>query len=270
MWLIAGPLAACAFVALQVFVGAFLISHDLLVLAHLFTLAGSLSAIVFSNYARVRAKCAGFQSPSIAPFVLSLMITLCSGVMCVGFGGSLNVSRQLANMNRAQANMTQIANACLKYAEDNDAHFPPHLAVLLCSHAIKPPDLLDPETSTPPFPTTDLVPPSDWRKITADVDAHCDFTYVGSDLTTDSDYAAIVLYNKPTAVHQHYNGIAENFDGPGRLLLFADRHSEFVRDADLPATFAASNAARAKLALPPLTLDVPLVPATTSSAPASR
>lgn len=257
-WVSAGPLVAGAILLIQIFLGAYLIKWNLLILAHLLTLFGSLSAIAFSIYVLIRARREGVLSLAIAPFVLSLLITLCSGVLCVGFGGSLDKSRHVANTARTEANMSQIIKACHNYAADNDDHFPPHLAVLLTARAITPDQLLDRNAPTPltPFPASSLVPTSRWSTIAAEVDAHCDFTYIGADFTTSFDAPTIVLYTKPGRIHKHMNS-EETFDAQGRLVAFIDAHTELVLDADLPAAFAASNAARARLGLPPITLDGP-------------
>jgi hypothetical protein len=144
--------------------------------------------------------------------------------------------------------------ASAPYAAAHAGHFPPHPAILILDGTLDPRYIAHP--GTPPYtPPTPLPPLTDWPLIAPDVDAHSAFVYTGADLVVPllpgPAFRIVLAYSKPSPLTPNH-----------RVLLFADGHSEYIPDADLPATFATSNAARAKLGLPPFTLDGPPPPPT--------
>jgi hypothetical protein len=264
LWAFAAPLVAVAAFVLTVWVGAVLIGANHLIMAYIMNPILALAAISFSIYAIVRVRRARGRLVGITAAALAIGFSVCSGLLCPGFAGSLDMSRQLSSTIFTESQMRAIVRACETYAMDHDGHFPPHLAVLLTTGAIKPAQLLDRNAPIPlaPLPAARLAGAPDWRALAAEVEAHCDFTYIGGDLasTSDSDLAEsglIALYSKPGRIHKHMDATMERWDGQGRLVAFADGHSELILDRDLAAVFARSNAARARLKLPPVMLDGP-------------
>jgi hypothetical protein len=127
---------------------------------------------------------------------------------------------------------------------------PPHPAVLLLAGDIRPKSLTDPDI--PPFVLPSPLPAaSAWAAVASDVDAHSVFVYTAADLIAPPppaslDPAIILAYTKPSRVIPRH-----------RILIFVNQTSTLVPEADLPKRFAASNAARAHLGLPPFILDGP-------------
>jgi hypothetical protein len=146
---------------------------------------------------------------------------------------------------RIQSNLNAITKACFVYASDNNDHFPPHLVILVLDGSVSPNYLSTRDVAPLSLPSPPP-PPSAWPTLAAVLDQHSAFIYTGADLTATMDAAVIIAYSKKSPLIPNC-----------RLLAFADAHTEFVPDADLPKAFAASNAARATLHLPPVTLDGP-------------
>jgi len=109
--------------------------------------------------------------------------------------------------NDATKNMKSIAMGAIVDAMDAKT-LPEHLAVLVVKGAVDPKYLTDPRGDTKPMTATTE---KDWHKITAEVDAHCDFYYVGA-VTPDEAGVMIVLYDKG--------------HGASRLVTFSDAHTE--------------------------------------------
>ncbi len=162
---------------------------------------------------------------------------------------ALNHARAAAQRAQEASNMHQIYLACVIYATEYETHYPPHLAAAL-------PELVSPSCLVERGHTPPTVPPSfdpkAWRSLVPEVDAHCDFVYVGADLPPSdaiADSSAIILFYAKPSVPE------------GRNIAFADGRVAFVPAADLPRTFDQSNRARARYKLPPITLDAPPPPA---------
>jgi hypothetical protein len=151
---------------------------------------------------------------------------------------------------------------CGIYAASHNGKYPPHLAVLILQGTLAPRDVagLGLPAYIPPSP---LPPVSYWPLIATEVDAHSAFIYTAADLYDPFpailDSHIILAYSKP-----------DHAITPGHRVLLSADGARYVPDADLPAVFAASNAARAKLHLPPFTLDgPPPLPPSTAPAPTS-
>ncbi len=145
-----------------------------------------------------------------------------------------------------------VAGACVTYARSHLGRYPPNLAALLETGLIKPAYLSDPTNVREP-----LVLPSDWRTIKPAIlihaiNANSDFRYVGQDLRLPAGAVAggkmppafsriIILYSN----EQQASSAGE--------LAFADGHIKYVQIGGMPQTLYASNAARKKLGLPPMT-----------------
>ena len=253
---LAAPFIAVAALLLAGFVSfiPFVARHELL--AYLTIVVSNLASIAFGVHAILRIRRSGGQLVGTFLAGFAICMSTCSGLLCPGTADGLLRSRHLAISAQTSAHMSKIINACQAYAARNGDHYPPHLAVLLTTGAIKPDQLLDGNATTElrPFPASRLVSPADWRTIAADVDAHCDFAYVGADSSNSASFDLIVLYTKAGCIHKHMN-VDEKWDGQGRLVGYADSHVDLVVDADLPAAFAATNEVRATKGLPPLPLD---------------
>ncbi len=145
-----------------------------------------------------------------------------------------------------------VAAACVTYARSHHGHYPPNLAALLETNLIKPAYLSDPTNVREP-----LTLPSDWRTIKPKIlihaiNANSDFRYVGNDLQLPKNLKSgmpppaafgriIILYSN----EQQASTAGE--------LAFADGHIAYVQLGQMPQTLYASNQARKKLGLPPMT-----------------
>lgn len=260
-WALAAPVVAAGAFMLEIFLGAELMGDypSLAYLAYVSIVLCSLGSIIFSVQAIRRIRRSRGLLLGTTSAVLAICFSVCTGLLCPGFADSLGRSRHIAGTSVTKSQMFKIVQACQAYAEGHDEHFPPHLAVLLTAGSITPGQLLDRNAPVElkPFPTARLVAPADWRAIAADIEAHCDFTYVGADLTSTLDESLIALYTKPGRIHRHMKFPEETWDGQGRLVAYADGHTELVLDADLPAVLARGNAVRVKRGLRPVTLDGP-------------
>lgn len=277
-WALFAPVVAVGIFVLTAYLGVVLLGMGHTKLSFGAITIGPLSSIMFSVYALRKIRQSGGLMIGKTIAILAICFSICTGLLCPGFAISLESSKHLAYTTATGARMMNIGKACRVYADDNNDHFPPHLAVLLTTHAITPKELIDlnaPITLTP-FPESRLVPPSDWRSIAAEVETHSDFIYVGADLTNSDDTEIIVVYTKLGRIHKHMKFPEESWDGQGRLVGYADGHTELVLDSDLAGVFGKSNAARIKLGLPPIVMDgpapmapSPLIPATTAPETAS-
>jgi hypothetical protein len=133
------------------------------------------------------------------------------------------------------------------YASYHEGRYPPHPATLILDESFLAEYLADGRSFLPYDPPSPLPPVYDWPSIASDVDAHSIFVYAAGDYDNVVPPAnAILVYTKPCSYT------------PGhRVVTFGDSHSELIREKDLPKYFAESNAARAKLGLPPFSLDGP-------------
>ena len=146
---------------------------------------------------------------------------------------------------RMANNLRAIAKSCILYSADNNDHFPPYLTLLLLEGAVSPKQLCD--TNLNPLPLPNPLPlEAYWPTLAADLERKSAYIYTAADLTNTMDPALIIAYTKPSPLIRGR-----------RIIAFADNHVDFIPDSALPAAFAASNAARAKLGLPPFTLDGP-------------
>ena len=219
------------------------------------SLALLLAAFVFNATALVSSS---RQRGAQRGFVLALLMFLATFPSCFFFLMLCGPAAEVPQFRfdyATREHQFKIAKILQAYAETHAA-YPPHLAVLVANGKLAPSDLLDPFSNTRPLVIPAGLGAGDWRRIVAAVDAHCDFIYTAGDLplnyvAADSE-KLIVLYDKGVPGRD------------GRLVRRGWGYEEiFVKLADLPAEFAAHNAARAAIGLPPQTLDVqPAVPPT--------
>jgi hypothetical protein len=147
------------------------------------------------------------------------------------------------------------------YAANHDGRRPPHLAALV-EQGLSPRLLRYHNSKTPPLPESVLsVEPERWSTIAAAVDSHCDFAYLGGDLTISPSLQPessriVVLYGKidlPEIPQVIYDADHHVYEYPfaARPVAFADGHARFVPLEELPQLVVEHNAARARLGLPP-------------------
>lgn len=151
-------------------------------------------------------------------------------------------------------NATHISQMMQIYAIDHEGRYPPHLSAFLLENPFLARDFVDHRSVTTPPAIPDPPPPSaDWPKYVSEVDNHTIFIYTAADLVDPSltaanqpalDRAIIVAYTKKLPLVPRH-----------RIVAFISGPADIIPDADLPAIFAASNAAREKLGLLPFTLD---------------
>jgi hypothetical protein len=157
-----------------------------------------------------------------------------------------------------------IAEWATMEAQRNSGRWPPHLASLVIDGGLPVRDLRYRYSPTYELPS-DV--PNDWRELVSTIDAQADFIYLVGDLSstlTRSANAAplIVAYGKRNLpelpqVSWHTDTGEFEYAFAARPVSFVDGTSRLVSLDDLPKVFAAHNAARATLGLPPHTLDVP-------------
>ena len=145
-----------------------------------------------------------------------------------------------------------VAAACVTYARGHDGHYPPNLAALLEANLIKPAYLSDPTNVREP-----LTLPSDWRTIKPKIlihaiNANSDFRYVGNDLNLPKN---LTPGTPPPAAFSRIIILYSNEQQASTAgeLAFADGHIAYVQLGQMPQTLYASNKARKKLGLPPMT-----------------
>ena len=145
------------------------------------------------------------------------------------------------------ANARGICQASCVWAADHRDILPDHLGQLLAANYISRKQLLcKPFTTAPVSLTPELLEKSksDFAAFAQEVDAHCDFVYLGAGLTNQVASDLVLLYQKPTP---------DTADG--LIVGFQDGHSEFVTTAALPAIFKATNKMLAKAGKTPVDTD---------------
>lgn len=157
----------------------------------------------------------------------------------------------------AERRMDEIVTACHNYAERHadaeGAHYPPHLAALVAGGYLLPEELIDPASSTTPAKVPAGLVEADWPRIAADIDAHCDFVYLGADWVRDG-----ALNSRQSAQ------VSWGFNNASLILGYSKaRHFRagslvagygFVSDGAFSKLWAQANVAREELLLPPITL----------------
>lgn len=125
-------------------------------------------------------------------------------------------AREAANRVKCSANMRQLGQAMMMYANNNNGAFPDKLEEVLT---------VDPTLDRNVFvcPDDDKAPPSAANAQTAAhqiaAGTNCSYLYVGNGLTTSATPDTVLLY-EPPALHKKHN--------PGMNVLFADGHVEFL------------------------------------------
>lgn len=172
----------------------------------------------------------------------SVVVLLGVGLYFAVVGPLLWRAREMSYRVRDSANLRQISNGLLVYANENRDRLPPSIAGAV-EAGLEPRVFVSPMTGH--APPTYRLPVADWRTVEGDVESHTDYEYVGQGGKADFDSTNIVAYTK------------DIYHGEGRNVLFGDGHVEFVRTAELGRLFAAVNKGRALRGLGPLVLDGP-------------
>jgi hypothetical protein len=177
----------------------------------------------------------------------------------------------------ARSSVRSFAENSQLYAAEHEHRWPPHLAALLTGYAVSPRDLRYRYSKTLSLPEPSLRP-EEWPPSAQTVDAHCDFFYLAADLVDSPALAGvaprfIVAYGKITLpelpqIAYNTDTHAYEYDVAARPVSFADGHAALFPVDEMPSVFAAHNAARAQLGLPPHVFDVP--PTRPTTAPTTR
>ncbi len=151
------------------------------------------------------------------------------------------------NRTISSANERGIVQSCVIYAVKHQKNFPPNLATLVSQGYATPGVLVAPGSGTMPANLGCLNAKKlrDVQLVARLLQGHCDYVYVGADLTTDTATSkTIVIYEK-----RGLNG------GVGRNVGFGDDHVNWETTKGLPETFHINNLARRAAGLPPIKLD---------------
>jgi len=163
---------------------------------------------------------------------------------------SLGKSRELANRAQDAANLTGIAKSCVIYSVDQGDKMPEHLAQLVAANMISPKSLVTKWSGTTPLAITeeqqkkmDADKENGWKVIAKDLEAHCDYVYLGKGTKNTTDSSQVLIYDKPLPGRREGINIA-----------FYDCHVEWTRTgfADL---FKATNELRRDAKLKLVTFD---------------
>jgi hypothetical protein len=143
-----------------------------------------------------------------------------------------------------------VAQSSMVYAADHNDKMPDDLARLVAEGMVSPRQLVSRRSGTEALqmtPELEKMAKDDFAKFSEQVAAHCDFIYLGKDTKSDGNAQIIIAYEKPSA-----------HTPDGITMAFGDAHSEFVRWADIVATFQPTNDLRAKDGKPPVDTKVML------------
>jgi hypothetical protein len=184
--------------------------------------------------------------------VLSLML---AGVTLP----ALNRAREQSMRLTDAASVRQIMIAVTVYENENGGEFPPHLAAV-ADKLGDPRVLVSKRSKTTPMGP--IPAGKSWHDFAADVDAHCDFAYIGGGMNVrrvSDPVATIVVFSKLLP------------GDPGRTVGFADGHTEWLQGARLEMALRQTNEYRRKMGLGEVTLDtlIPAAPVTIGPAPAA-
>jgi prepilin-type processing-associated H-X9-DG protein len=155
---------------------------------------------------------------------------------------SLSKARELANRSYDAANERGIIQSAIIWSMDNGDQLPDHVGRLLLNNQISPKMLVSKRRGTAPLELTPAMlekAKSDFDAFAKEVDAHCDYVYLGKGGKNTSDASQVLIYEKP---------------GPhatdGINIGFADGHVDFTRWANVAETFRATNEYLKKNKLP--------------------
>jgi prepilin-type processing-associated H-X9-DG protein len=185
---------------------------------------GNLLAIVFGIIGIVKTGTPQVRGRGMAitGLILGIVALPVVGLLFFMLGAmtpALSNAREAANRVKCTANMNQLGQAMLVYANANKGEFPDKLEDLLTS---------DPTIDRNVFicPDDDKTAPSGSVQMAAQGIAsgkNCSYIYVGSGVTA-SDPADTVLLYEPLSLHHQYQ--------PGMNVLFADGHVAALNKSD--------------------------------------
>jgi len=161
----------------------------------------------------------------------------------------------------------KVIAGCQSYvAAHTDAeggHFPPHLAALVAGGYLTPEDLIDPSSWTRPAVVRAGLVESDWPKIAAEIDAHCDYVYLGADLVQDKALRTYGFIGGGVFMPSSQMAVGYSKTshlGEGTLLwIWGERGGDvrFYDGSDFSDVWAKSNQSREQIFLPALTFGGP-------------
>ncbi len=163
---------------------------------------------------------------------------------------SLGRARELANRTADAANITGMCKACVVYSQDHGDQMPVSLAELVADGSISPKSLVAKWSGTPPLTISEeeskrmaAAGENGWKVIEREVDAHCDYVYLGKGTKNSTDASQVLMYDKPMRGRRE-----------GLNVGFYDCHVEWIRPgfSDL---FRATNEMRRAAGLKEVTFD---------------
>lgn len=132
---------------------------------------------------------------------------------------SLARARELSNRAADAASARALAQLCVIYGAEHDDHFPNDLSTFLADGSALPRSFVTKRAGTPPLQLSEDqikdMKAGDLAKQLAD---HCDFVYLGKNMSNDADTSLVLVYEKPSAKTTEGINVA-----------FHDAHAEFLR-----------------------------------------
>jgi len=144
--------------------------------------------------------------------------------------------REIPNRTADAASLRAVDTACNMYAASHSNQMPHEL--FDAESYMHSPAILKSKLSSVPAPAS--MPSS-----AADLNAICDWVYIGADLSKKYTGPIVLLYSKDMAPDH------------GRTVAFLNGNVQWVKESDLPRIFENSNRARSRAGLPPVDLDAP-------------
>ena len=194
----------------------------------------------------------GWHCKSVSPlpgsFLLTgqqmgMMGTATPALMAAVMLPSLGHARALSGRAADAANVSGIAKGCVVYANDFNDKMPEHLAELVARNQITPRSLVVKGSGTLPLELTAEQREKmegDWHIIQKDIDAHCDYVYLGKGTKNTTDSSQVLVFTKPEL----------KVSREGINLGFYDAHAEWQRFPIGEEVFTATNTMRKELGLP--------------------
>ncbi len=156
-------------------------------------------------------------------------------------------NRQTSAVAVDSANLRGVAQSSMVYAADHNDQMPDDLARLVADGMVAPRQLISLRSGTQALQMTPDLEKSakeDFAKFSEQVAEHCDYVYLGKETKSDGNAGIVVAYEKPSP--RTPDGIS---------VAFGDAHAEFVRWANVPQIFQATNDRRKKDGKTPIDTD---------------
>lgn len=161
----------------------------------------------------------GFHQKAIEPFPCSTVVAsdpatsalYAEPVLISILLPSLNRAREQANRVKSAANLRQIGQAAMMYANDNRGQFPPDLGTMLKKEDLTPSVFVNPRTNAAPPAAGNPDAMAEW------VQEHSDYVWLGKGKSANNVTPETVLAHEK---------LEDNTDGVN--LLFGDGHVEFM------------------------------------------